>query len=135
MIIKGNNYMDNRGNVIYFNDFDFKTIKRFYQISNHSQFFIRAWHGHKNETKYFFASSGKILLGLVNLKNEEIKKYYLNSEIPQIIKVPKNYANGFMNLTITSKVIIFSDKTVEQSLNDDIRFPFDKWNIWDINNY
>ena len=53
MILKGNNYTDNRGNVIYFNDFDFKTIKRFYQISNHSQFFIRAWHGHKNETKYF----------------------------------------------------------------------------------
>ena len=132
MIIDGNNFTDSRGNLKCVNNFDFSNIKRFYHITNHSKFFIRAWHGHVHESKYFYVTSGKFLLGQVNLETEEIIKYYLNSEIPQIVKITKNHANGFMNLTDDGSIIVFSDKSLEESKNDDIRFPYDKWNIWEI---
>lgn len=127
--------MDLRGNLKCINDFSFQGIKRFYHISNHSNNYIRAWHGHIHENKYFYATSGKFLLGQVNLKTKEIKKFFLNAEIPQIVHIPKNHANGFMNLNTKASIMVFSDKTLEESLNDDIRFPHTKWNIWDIKNY
>lgn len=135
MIIDGQNFMDIRGNLNCVNDFDFKNIKRFYHIKNHKNNTIRAWHAHKYESKYFYVSSGKFLLGSVNLENHQVEKYFLNYEDPKIVCIPKNHANGFMNLTTNSTIIVFSDKTLKESLNDDIRYSFDKWNIWSIENY
>ena len=37
-----------------------------------------------------------------------------------------------MNLQDNTKVIFFSTSTLEDSMGDDIRFEWDKWNIWDI---
>ncbi len=135
MIYKGDSYTDERGILKFVNDFDFKNIKRFYQISNHKLNYIRAWHGHKNETKYFYVAKGSILLGQVNLDNEEIKKFILTDNKPTIVKIPKNHANGFMNLSEDTLVFIFSDKTLDESKNDDIRFPHDKWDIWKVDYY
>ena len=135
MIYQGNNFTDLRGNLKCINDFNFKNIKRFYHISNHELNFVRAWHGHKKESKYFYATSGKFLLGQVNLNTNKISKFFLNSEIPQIIHIPKNHANGFMNLSENASIMVFSDRTLKQSIEDDIRFPHDKWNIWDIRDH
>ena len=55
--------------------------------------------------------------------------------IPQIVKISANHANGFMNLTNDSSIIVFSDKTLEESLDDDIRYPYDKWDIWKIEHF
>ena len=66
------------------------------------------------------------MLGSVNLENNEIKKYFLNSNIPQIVKISANQEMDFMNLTNDSSIIVFSDKTLEESLDDDIRYPYDK---------
>ena len=131
MIYIGENFTDHRGNLKCINKFNFKNIKRFYHISNHKINFVRAWHGHKKENKFFYVTSGKFLLGQVNLKTNKIKKFFLNSEIPQIVHIPNNHANGFMNLTTDASLMVFSDKTLKESLDDDIRFPFDKWNIWE----
>ena len=131
MMYIGENFTDHRGNLKCINKFNFKNIKRFYHISNHKINFVRAWHGHKKENKFFYVTSGKFLLGQVNLKTKKIKKFFLNSEIPQIVHIPNNHANGFMNLTTDASLMVFSDKTLKESLDDDIRFPFDKWNIWE----
>ena len=40
-----------------------------------------------------------------------------------------------MNLTKDSSIIVFSDKTLEESLDDDIRYPYDKWDIWKIEHF
>ena len=71
IIITGNTSLDDRGVVKFINDFKFDNIKRFYIVKNHQQNFIRAWHGHKNESfciycnkkwknsyKYCFATVG-----------------------------------------------------------------------------
>ena len=135
MIFEGNNFVDDRGILSFVNSFDFNGIKRFYQIKNHKIIYIRAWHAHKNETKYFYVTEGSILLGQVNLETNEIKKNVISNLKPSIIKIPANHANGFMNLTKDTSIIVFSNRTLEESKNDDIRYPYDKWNIWDTKFY
>jgi dTDP-4-dehydrorhamnose 3,5-epimerase len=130
--MKGDISVDDRGRVSYINDFDFKDVKRFYMVENHEKGFIRAWHGHKNEGKYVYVVSGTALVGVVNLKSESIYRYVFSADKPTILYVPPNYANGFMTLTDDAKLLFFSTSTLEDSLGDDIRFNWDKWDIWEI---
>jgi dTDP-4-dehydrorhamnose 3,5-epimerase len=131
-LIDGGLAIDDRGIVRFVNDFDFTGVKRFYQIENHKKGFIRAWHGHKKEGKYVYVSSGTALIGAVNLKTQEIKKFVLSDKKPQILWIPANHANGFMNLEENTNILFFSTSSLKESAGDDIRFPHDKWNIWDI---
>lgn len=134
-LISGDMIVDERGTVKFVNDFDFKNVKRFYQVENHARGYIRAWHGHKTEDKYVYVVSGSALVGVVDLKTEEIQKFILSAKKPRVLWVPANSANGFMSLEENTKVIFFSSHTLEESKKDDLRFPYDKWNIWKIENY
>lgn len=137
-IIGGISY-DDRGCLVHNNNFNFNNVKRFYIIQNDKNNFIRAWHAHKKESKYFFCIKGKFKISLVKINNFKnpskklkIKNYILNSNISEILFVPKGYANGSMSLQKDSKLMVFSDLTINQSLKDDYRFPFDYWNPWKI---
>ena len=132
-VITGDIFTDDRGKLRFINDFDFSKVKRFYQVENHRQGFIRAWHGHKYEGKYVYVARGSALVGLVPLGNSKIEpqKFVLSSEKPQVLWVPPNHANGFMNLESGTIIMFFSTSSVEESKGDDIRFPYDKWNIWE----
>lgn len=142
--ISGNSAIDDRGSLKFINDFNFDGVKRFYQVQNHSKNFIRAWHGHIKEAKYVYVVKGAILLGAVPMptnsfsdelgqnSNVEPKKFILSSDKPSILYIPPNHANGFMTLTDDAIVQFFSTSTLEESKGDDIRFPYDKWNIWNI---
>ncbi len=134
-LLTGDMVIDERGVVKFVNDFDFKNVKRFYQVENHRRGFIRAWHGHKTENKYIYVVEGSIFIGVVNLDTEEIEKFVLSAKKPRILWTPPNTANGFMTLEENTKVIFFSSLTLEESKQDDIRLPYDKWNIWDIKYY
>lgn len=131
-LIDGGIAVDDRGQLSFVNDFDFKNVKRFYMVENHKKGFIRAWHGHKKEGKYVFVSNGAILIGAVNLETNEINRFVLSSSKPQVLYIPAGYANGFMNLQDDTKVMFFSTSTLEESMGDDIRFEYDKWDIWNI---
>lgn len=133
-LIKGDKSVDDRGVVDFVNDFDFQGVKRFYVVSNHSVGYIRAWHGHKQEAKYVYCVSGSIYLGVVNLDNQDIETYVLSSDKPQVVYIPPNSANGFKTLTPDAKVIFFSTTKLNKYPDDDIRFPYDKWDIWEITN-
>lgn len=122
---------DDRGYVRFVNDFDFKDVKRFYHVTNHDKGFIRAWHGHIKEEKYVYVSSGAALVGLVDLSSEEIYKFVLTDKSPSVLHVPANFANGFKTLEDNTNLLFFSKSTLQESLNDDIRYPYDKWNIWE----
>ncbi len=131
-IIHGGISIDDRGKVIYCNEFDFKEsgVRRSYSVSNHESGFIRSWHGHINESKYVSVVSGTALIGIVDLKTEKISKYILSADKPSILYIPKNYANGFKTLTTNAILTFYSTSTLEESLGDDIRYPYDKWDIW-----
>src|SRR3989344_5243217 len=97
-LISGDSCIDERGTLRFINDFDFKGIKRFYQVENHRVGFIRAWHGHKRENKNMYVASGSVYVGVVDLETEEIQKFILSAEKPRILWIPPNAAHGYMNL-------------------------------------
>lgn len=127
-MIEGGDSLDERGRVTFFNDFDFKGIKRFYMVENHTDDF-RGWHGHKKESKYVFVVSGLALVGVANLDTDKVEWFVMGSDSPQILHIPPNHANGFKKLHPNTKVIFYSDKTLKQSLKDDYRYPADHWEL------
>jgi len=132
-VITGGVFADDRGKLRFVNDFDFSKVKRFYQVENHRQGFIRAWHGHIHEGKYVYVPRGTALVGVVSLDDANAlpQKVVLTSEKPQILWIPPNHANGFMNLEDETIIMFFSTSSLKESMGDDIRFPYDKWNIWE----
>jgi len=130
-ILNGGKAVDDRGSVSFVNDFDFNDVKRFYQVENHDINFIRAWHGHKKEGKYVYVANGTALVGAVNMETDEIQKFVLSSISPKILWIPPGYANGFKNLENNTIIQFFSTSTLDESMGDDIRFDYDKWNIWE----
>ena len=134
-LIPGDSHIDERGTLRFINGFDLQGVKRFYQVENHRAGFIRAWHGHKHEEKYMYVASGSAYVGVIDLTTEEIQKFTLSAEKPKILHISRNTAHGFLTLTKDTKIIFFSTATLPESKKDDLRFPWDKWNIWDIKFY
>lgn len=140
-LIKGGISVDDRGSVSFVNDFDFANVKRFYMIKNHAQGFIRAWHGHKNEGKYFSVVKGSALICGVQIddwnnpsRNLKVHRFVLSEKIPSVLFLPAGYANGSMSLNEDAQIMVFSTSTLQESLNDDIRFESRYWNPWTIEN-
>lgn len=131
-IINGGIAVDDRGTLTFMNDFNFEGVKRFYRVQNFKQGFIRAWHGHKIEGKYVFVVKGSALVGAVDMATEETFKWTLSEKSPKILWIPPGYANGWMNLEEDTVILFFSTATMEEAKTDDYRFPYDKWNIWNI---
>lgn len=143
-IIKGGLAIDDRGQVTFVNDFDFKGIKRFYVVENFSVDTIRAFHGHRKEAKYVFVVSGAALFNVVKLdntsqpnKNSNVDRFILSCRAPVILFIPPGYAHGFKTLDPKTKIIFFSTASLEESeKQDDYRFPYDYWgkDIWKVTN-
>jgi len=131
--IQGKVFADDRGYLRFINDFDFKEVKRFYQVENHAPGFIRAWHGHKKEGKYIYVANGSALIGAVNMDTDEITKFTLTSQSPTVVYIPPGFANGFKTLEENTIIMFFSTSTLQESQGDDYRFAYDKWNIWEEN--
>ena len=138
-LINGGLAVDDRGQVAFVNDFDFKGIRRFYMVSNHSVGSVRAWHAHKKEAKYILIVKGVALVGAVAIddwerpsKEAEVHRYVLSEKIPKVLYIPAGYANGFMSLTKDAQLIFFSTSTLEESLDDDIRYDSRYWDIWSV---
>lgn len=136
-LYEGFNYVDDRGILSGCNAIDMSQLKRFYVIENHESRFVRAWHGHRFETKVFYCLSGAFLIGTVKIEDfkkpdskSKAKLFTLSSIRPQILVVPGGYANGLMNLTEDSKLMVISDRSLEESAKDDYRYKFDYWNVW-----
>jgi len=138
-LIKGGLAVDDRGEVGFVNDFSFDKVKRFYTLSNHAKGFVRAWHGHKKESKYFHVIKGAALICAVKIDNwntpdasAEVKRFTLSEKSPAVLYIPAGYANGSMSLTDDAKIIVFSTSALDESLNDDFRFPARHWDPWRV---
>ena len=134
MIIQGDTHTDHRGKIRFVNDFSFKEIKRFYVITHPEIDVIRAWQGHRIETKYFFAAKGSFLVNWIKIddwrapsKELEIRVKMLSDQHSEVLVVPRGHANGFRALEPHSELIVFSDKCLKDSLEDDFRYPADYW--------
>lgn len=132
-----NIHQDERGKLYFFNDFNLNEVKRMYQIENKDTSIIRAWQAHKIDRKWFYVLEGAFELVLVKLddfenpsKNLNVEKFIISSDEKKIIEVPGGFANGFRALQENSKILVFSDKTLEESKNDDFRFDKNLWYNW-----
>ena len=139
IMIPGGIAVDDRGAVVFVNDFSPREFQRMYVIKNHATPFIRAWHGHQFEAKAIFVVNGSALVGAVRIddwnqpsRETFVHRVVLTSQKPSIFMIPAGYANGIMTLTPDTVVCVFSTATLEASLNDDYRFPSRFWDIWNI---
>jgi len=136
-LYKGTVFVDDRGIVEFNNDLDLSPIKRYYTVSNHVPGFVRAWHGHEREAKYFTMLSGSAIIVAVQMmlyKNDWTLNWdiqsreTLSAQTPTVFYIPPGYANGFSLLTPDSKLLVLSSSTTEESTQDDIRFTYNKEN-------
>jgi dTDP-4-dehydrorhamnose 3,5-epimerase-like enzyme len=124
-VFEGGVFVDDRGPLRFVNDFDFKGVKRFYQVQNHERGFVRAWHGHKKEGKYVYVAKGSAWVAAVDMEDEKlIEKFVLSDKSPKILYIPPGYYNGFQTLEEDTIVIFFSTTTIEESKGDDYRQPY-----------
>jgi len=136
-LVKGGIFNDCRGTLKYFNDVDLSPVKRFYLMEHPDVNVVRAWQGHQVERKWFYVLSGSFKVVLVrpdhwtdpstNLEHEE---FLLESDMNQVLYIPGAYANGFQALVPESKMMIFSDASLEDSAADDYRFDKSMWYKW-----
>lgn len=135
-LIEGGVAFDLRGKVGFINGFDFENIKRFYMVENSHNGLIRAWHAHKKEAKYAMVLKGKAIIAAVKVtdwenpdKSQKVDRFMLSGEKPSVLYIPAGHANGFMNLSPDAQIIFFSNKTLEESKNDDYRFDPRTWDL------
>lgn len=135
-LIKGGIHADNRGVLCFCNDFDFKNIKRFYQITQNSIEIIRGWQGHKKESKWFYCNAGSFLINYVKPENwinptgdEQVEVQLITASNPCIMYLPPNFATAIKANEPNSILTIYSNFTVQESINDDFRFNLNTWNV------
>ncbi len=136
-IIKGGIYSDNRGELLYNNDFDLSTIKRMYIIKHPDKSVVRAWQGHQQEHKYFKCIKGSFVVAwkkiddFTNPSDNNKAEYTILSESENnVLSIPSGFANGLKALESDSEIMVFSDYKLGESLDDKIRFDKDLWFDW-----
>ncbi len=136
-IITGNQFQDARGKLTFVNDFDMSAIRRFYTIEHPDLNVVRAWQGHQVESKWFLVLEGIFEISTVSPDNWEqpseqlqVDTYLLEAGTPQVLHIPPGNATGFRALQVNSKMIVFSDQLLQDSIKDDFRFPSHYWRTW-----
>ncbi|WP_209331968.1 WxcM-like domain-containing protein [Lunatimonas salinarum] len=134
ILIAGGIHADGRGSLIYNNNlpqlgFD---IKRFYVIEPTG---MRGWHGHRNEGKLFTVVNGLVKILLVEPDDWSepsfdlpVTEYVLSSN-GDTLYVPGGYLTGMKCITESGSVLVCSDKTLEESLEDSYKFSPEYWYV------
>jgi dTDP-4-dehydrorhamnose 3,5-epimerase len=138
-LIPGGIAVDDRGELVFANEFDFAGVKRFYMVSNHQPNFVRAWHAHRREGKYVVVVQGAAIVAAVEIDNWEtpnrqaqVHRFVLSASQPRVLFIPPGYANGFKSLASDTKVMFFSTASIEESRGDDVRFDARYWDVWSV---
>jgi dTDP-4-dehydrorhamnose 3,5-epimerase-like enzyme len=133
-VIPGGNHKDKRGTLTFNNDFDASDIKRIYTIENESTNIIRAWQGHKIESRWFSAIKGSFEIKIIKIKNwenpdknAEVFSIILNDKNLNTLCVPNGYLNSIQALEENSKLLAMSDYKLGE-INDEYKFDLNYFN-------
>lgn len=136
-IIKGEIFMDERGQISSLNNFHFDGVKRCYMIHHPNTEIVRGWHGHKDESKWFYCVKGQFSVACVKVDNwtdpspDLIPQvYHLNENESNLVCVPKGYANCLKAWQKDSVMLVFSEKILEDALGDSWRYDKSMWIDW-----
>lgn len=134
--IKGDLHEDERGLLRFVNDLDMKHIRRFYTIRHKVTSTIRAWQGHRHESKWFFVIKGAFEVVVIKPDNWEQpstdlprERFNLSEEATEVLIIPAGHINGFKASRPDSEMMVFSDKSLQESKRDDYRFPLKYWDF------
>ena len=137
-LIIGTKYIDKRGSLIIFNEWSLDPVKRFYVVEPAIENTVRAWQGHKREQKWFYVLSGSFKVVLLKLNNWETpgenpdrQEFNLSKDFNHILHIPRVFVNGFQALEPNSRLMVFSDCTLSESVDDDFRFDSNLWYEWE----
>ncbi len=138
-LIKGGLAGDDRGRLTFANDFDLSQCRRFYVVENFAPRTVRAWHAHKHERKWVMALSGAALAACVRIDDwedpspdAEVERFVLDAATPSVLSIPAGYANGAMSLLPDTKILYFSDASLDDSKGDDYRYDARHWDPWHV---
>lgn len=130
-LIKGSLHQDDRGKLLFNNNFDATLVKRFYIIENHNIDFKRGWQGHRLEQRWFSAVQGSFIISLIKIdnwenpsKNAEKTTFFINDLELNVLNIPKGYISCIQSTTMNSKLIVFADYLLGE-LNDEYRYDID----------
>lgn len=136
-VFKGQVFEDARGKLIAFNDFSMDKVKRMYQIYHPNTSIVRAWQGHKLESKWFYVVEGAFVLAYVCIddflnpsKHLSAIYHMINAEDKIILNVPCGYANGLKSIVPNSKILVFSDMNLESAKDDSFKYDSHYWLNW-----
>ena len=136
-IIKGGKYIDDRGELNFFNDFNMSLIKRVYFTTHFKTNIVRAWQGHKIESRWFCCVNGSFIVKLIEIDNWDcpsndlkVLEYKLTANKKEILYIPKGYLNGFRASFKDSQMMIMSNYRLNEIDNDQVRFDQNKWTKW-----
>ena len=137
VVVEGEIFVDERGNINSLNNFTFQDVHRIYFIHHHDKSIIRGWHGHRYEKKWFYCVKGEFVLGLVKPDNWKKPSLDLKPEVfnlsenqSRIICVPEGYANCLKALTNNSILLVLSGKRLPEAYNDSWRYDKERWIDW-----
>ena len=105
---------DFRGSLEYYNSLDLDKYKRLYIVKNPKIGTVRAWHGHKIESKLVKVINGNFCIFTIKIDNWDnpskdlIPSKYEMDENSGILYIPPGYANGAINTEANSQVMYFS---------------------------
>ena len=122
-LIQGGMHADARGSLRFCNDFDMSAVKRFYTIANSAAEPVRGWIGHRKETKWFFPLKGDTIIEVEPMEESTCStRFNLSATSPSVLKIPGG--NWFcIEQHDGAEVMVFSDCTVGEYENDDLRRP------------
>lgn len=127
----GNCHSDQRGTLLYNNNFDASLIKRIYIIENEDNEFIRGWQGHKIEQRWFSVVCGEFKIQLIKIDNWEkpsldleVFTYLINSENLNVLHVPKGYVSSIQSLELSSKLLVMADYLLGEN-KDEYRYDIE----------
>ncbi len=131
-LIVGGNHTDARGTVVFINDFDMTSVKRFYRIKHQDIETIRGWRAHRIEQRWFHVNHGIFEVRLIAIDNWTMpspslpqKKFMLKAVDSTILHIPAGYASAIQAKVADSELIVFADYTIENAKNDDYLYSID----------
>lgn len=134
-LISGNRHSDQRGILLYNNNFDASLIKRIYIIENEKIEFIRGWQGHQIEQRWFSAVTGRFKIQLIKIDNWEKPSkdlgaftYLIDSEELNVLHVPNGYISSIQSLELNSKLLVMADYLLGET-KDEYRFDIKYFKI------
>jgi dTDP-4-dehydrorhamnose 3,5-epimerase-like enzyme len=138
-LIPGGVSSDDRGRVSFANELDLGRVRRLYFVENFAVGTVRAWHAHRRESKWVMAVSGAALACCVEIDDwtspstdARLHRFVLDAHHPSVLAVPAGFANGAMSLLPGTKLLYLSDAGIDESLDDDYRFPARYWDPWQV---